>query len=433
MKRPRSPLRDIEDDPEKAIFERDPNEVVKVLLQQEPEKTAALLGRFEKISKSVRQFVQGRQLWMLLFQRAFPQHYDDAAVPVRLEDGRVVIGMKQDVKDMLDRYSQRPGREETYWKRYYEFMTWVPKPYGRGNESLMELKIPVSKKPTGLVIFKTRRPDRFYLLVMLDEEETYKIDLSNGRIQNYDKHPDDATDTTLVHLAFIGEHYGGFIDDTASKKGIFVWKTYDHTFLKNWIQFEIAKDGISIKVFFQYFRMQSTMGIIFSYDDDDEKYWSSVVGGYPHDFFDVNQCFLYRHKNPLENVVYVTPKYVDSDENQLLGEYSRWAYMIRLDKNDDDYARVPLVQVDDSVIGEQIVELLVEDNCWFRWTNFYGTEEYFYNFNHRLLYKSPLREDPKVLVSAHYCEHCEDAKANFVEKNKGVLFCSRECQVLYYA
>lgn len=269
MKRPRSPLSDIEDDPEKAIFERDPNEVVKVLLQQEPEKTAALLGRFENISKSVRLFIQGRQLWMLLFQRAFPRHYDDAAVPVRLEDGRVVIGMKQDVKDMLDRYSQRPGREETYWKRYYEFMTWMPKLYGRHNEPLKELNIPLSKKPAGLVIFERRQSHKFYLLVMLDEEETYEIDLSKNSVKKYDKHPDDATDTTLVHLVFIGEHYGGFIDDTASKKGIFVWKTYNHIFLKNWIQFEITKDGISIKVFFQYFRMQSTMEINFR--DTDEK------------------------------------------------------------------------------------------------------------------------------------------------------------------
>lgn len=99
-------VEDVQNNPAAAV-ETNPNDVVKILLQQEPKKTAALLGRFEQVSSRLRQFVQERQLWMLLFQKAFPEHYDDAAVAVPLNDGtgRMGVGMKQSIKDMLDRYS----------------------------------------------------------------------------------------------------------------------------------------------------------------------------------------------------------------------------------------------------------------------------------------------------------------------------------------
>lgn len=272
------------------------------------------------------------------------------------------------------------------------------------------------------------------------EEQTYQVDLNDkGNILVYWGNLNDLDIKRDYHVYFGEPYHLGFIEEVGPN--LMIWKRYIVNFLKNLIEFEISQtDGaisISISAFYQELTYKRTLAIKFE-DDDDERDWSSgVVSGQKMDVFN-DECFLYRHKNPSENVVYVTPKFVDAEDGvtPIWGEYSRWAYMIRLDD-----ARIKLVEVDGSVIGEQIEELDLTSQildeplpaCWFRWTNFYRTVEYFYDFTNRTLYKSPLQESKKTLVSARYCEHCEDAEANFVEKNKGVLFCSKECQVLYYA
>jgi hypothetical protein len=73
-----------------------------------------LLGLLERSSKLSRDFVQSRLLWMKLFRKHFPVEYNH----VTDKDGN----MHPLIKLKLDAISQQPGRTETYWKRYYEWL-----------------------------------------------------------------------------------------------------------------------------------------------------------------------------------------------------------------------------------------------------------------------------------------------------------------------
>jgi hypothetical protein len=71
--------------------------------------TPQFLGRLESTSPELRNFVQKQGYWKILFARDFPAQYTGKMASV--------------VKAQLDRISQHPRRNETYWKRYYEYLT----------------------------------------------------------------------------------------------------------------------------------------------------------------------------------------------------------------------------------------------------------------------------------------------------------------------
>lgn len=447
---PVSDLEAMDTDPELVIkvAPRQAEEALKVLMEhREHKRTATLLAKFEQTSNYLRQFVQRRQLWMQLFQKTFPEHYADAVTTYPLGDGtgRQGVTMNQRIKAMLDRYSVRPGREETYWKRYYELLTRGALPYGKDPEVLHEWEIDTEyyRRPHGITIWKAstieRTPTRhvhhrgstseiFYFSVLYKdlryEENSYIVNLFNFTIQPY---LFSLREMESKYEAYLGIRVQGLIDDLASDRGKFIWKTYNNERVNNWIEFQFSKDlkKITIKYHNWYCSSISMQVIQFATQKD----WRGVKWGFEPDEFDT--CYLYRHRNPVENLVFVTPTYIDGGGYHLYGEHSKWAYRIDFRENPPS---VKLVEVTDDIIGKQIFAEGVDDQWYFfRWQNFYKTKEYFYNHDERRLYISELPETEKTLVSSPiWCEHCDDTKAVFAEKNKGVLFCSRECQQQYY-
>lgn len=83
------------------------------------------VSAFEQASKRAREFVQGRQIWRMLFKRDYLEIFHNAG-------GN---NMSDDIKEKIDGYTvfDRKRREETYWKRYYEFLK-------KSDESLREFK-----------------------------------------------------------------------------------------------------------------------------------------------------------------------------------------------------------------------------------------------------------------------------------------------------
>lgn len=75
------------------------------------------VSAFERASKRAREFVRHHQIWRTLFQRDYSDVYQRAFLikPLRMSDG---------YKQLIDSFTvaHRKGREETYWKRYYEFL-----------------------------------------------------------------------------------------------------------------------------------------------------------------------------------------------------------------------------------------------------------------------------------------------------------------------
>lgn len=451
---PVSDLEAMDTDPELVIkvAPRQAEEALKVLMEhREHKRTATLLAKFEQTSNYLRQFVQRRQLWMQLFQKTFPEHYADAVTTYPLGDGtgRQGVTMNQRIKAMLDRYSVRPGREETYWKRYYELLTRGALPYGKDPEVLHEWEIDTEyyRTPIGIRIWKTVDAIFYFAVIYEDKQvdlynlvvrahsyhedddaiqpEPYQVDLHNFLVR---AHSYPVPSAVASHVAYLGLLVHGLIDDSARNRGIFIWKTYHYEHMNDWIEFQFSKDlkKITIKYHNWYCSSISAQTIQFGTQKD----WRGVKYGSEPDVFDT--CTLYRHSDPAEDVVFITPAYRDADGLIMhgSGEYSRWAYRIG--------ATVKLVEVTQDIIGEHVTPLFVhwtEDNdqYLFRWQNFYKTKEYFYNHDERRLYISELPENKTTLVSSPiWCEHCDDTKAVFAEKNKGVLFCSRECQQQYY-
>ena len=94
----------------------------------------ALLRRFtheqlrllQRASKSANEFVAREQIWKYLVERDYPEQFQ----VVYDQDLRDV---RQLSKSRIDKLSKKPGNNDTYWKRYYEFLTKIKrKPYKHG-------------------------------------------------------------------------------------------------------------------------------------------------------------------------------------------------------------------------------------------------------------------------------------------------------------
>lgn len=89
-------------------------------------KSAAFLGILERTSKQFRDFIREQGLWYTLLLRDFPEQCKDAteqaSLNLKTAERRIPM-MRPRVKDKLDRYSNKPVREYTYWKRYYELLS----------------------------------------------------------------------------------------------------------------------------------------------------------------------------------------------------------------------------------------------------------------------------------------------------------------------
>ncbi len=72
------------------------------------------LKRFEQVSQLARQLVITWKTWKYLVKRDYPQRFGI------VNDNGIVRPITQ---RRLDALSNKPNRPETYWKRYYEFLT----------------------------------------------------------------------------------------------------------------------------------------------------------------------------------------------------------------------------------------------------------------------------------------------------------------------
>lgn len=85
------------------------------------------LGLLQRASKAGNAFVEREQIWKYLVERDYPEQFKVVYDP----DTRDVRELS---KSRLDKLSKKPGNNDTYWKRYYEFLTRIKrKPYKQGH------------------------------------------------------------------------------------------------------------------------------------------------------------------------------------------------------------------------------------------------------------------------------------------------------------
>lgn len=73
-----------------------------------------VLKKLEKLNNKWYQFIAKSQAWKVLFSKKYPEQF------------RYAIEKPEwfrEVKAKLDSFSANPGREHTYWKRWYEFLS----------------------------------------------------------------------------------------------------------------------------------------------------------------------------------------------------------------------------------------------------------------------------------------------------------------------
>lgn len=76
----------------------------------------SFLANMERSGSVLRNFVRSNNLWCILFQRDYPDQFEDAHEPGSYQ-------MRAETRAWLDSMSDNPERPETYWKRFYEYMT----------------------------------------------------------------------------------------------------------------------------------------------------------------------------------------------------------------------------------------------------------------------------------------------------------------------
>ena len=76
----------------------------------------SFLANMERSGNVLRNFVRSNNLWCILFQRDYPDQFEGAHEPGSYQ-------MRAETRAWLDGMSDNPERPETYWKRFYEYMT----------------------------------------------------------------------------------------------------------------------------------------------------------------------------------------------------------------------------------------------------------------------------------------------------------------------
>jgi hypothetical protein len=88
--------------------------------------SVATLSRFEQSGKAARAFVRRYHMWRFVVQREYPLQY------LANYDENDQTHMRPQMKTFLDTVSKNRGDDQTYWKRFYEFLstrlpTWLTK------------------------------------------------------------------------------------------------------------------------------------------------------------------------------------------------------------------------------------------------------------------------------------------------------------------
>lgn len=156
-----------------------------LILEQMDHRT---VSAFEQASKRAREFVQGRHVWRTLFQRDYLEIFHNAG-------GN---NMSDEIKKKIDGYTvfDRKRREETYWKRYYEFLK-------KSEESLQEFGLftrgrlhPLNWRRTEGVRFMTPRGNpQFHEYV--NHEWRFRHDSINDILYYYPFFVDHSTGTDI--------------------------------------------------------------------------------------------------------------------------------------------------------------------------------------------------------------------------------------------
>lgn len=79
-----------------------------------PEFGMSDLAQLEKSGSTMRQWIQQFRMWETIFQRDYPEQFQESV------DLTHPSHMNYITRRNLDEYSEKPGRNETYWKRLYE-------------------------------------------------------------------------------------------------------------------------------------------------------------------------------------------------------------------------------------------------------------------------------------------------------------------------
>lgn len=79
-----------------------------------PEFGMSDLAQLEKSGSTMRHWIQQFRMWETIFQRDYPEQFQESV------DLTHPSHMNYITRRNLDEYSEKPGRNETYWKRLYE-------------------------------------------------------------------------------------------------------------------------------------------------------------------------------------------------------------------------------------------------------------------------------------------------------------------------
>jgi hypothetical protein len=442
--------------PERAV-KTNAEKAINVLLEMTPHKSEQMLRALEKTSTTLRDFVRERNLWRLIFIRDFPRHYAEASVSGQ---------MKQSVKDMLDKYSVNPKREQTYWKRYYELLTRTNLPHG--NERLVRrMQIPIEEfswKDTAKFSSKVthRMPRAFDLIIGepfadIDQSQSYPHEFYiyplffNERKIWEILPPYDVFSTQLIvvdylngayHLAdssLYQEHMGGI--------GYSREKLYDYK--KNDITWRSRDQQYIIHIFYEPHKSQFMEIAIYStgryvYPLD----FYEMVSGDHNEWFGVNgneayDVTFYRHPDPnIDNIVFAVPDTFRDDDGNIVDDHC--AIMKQVDLNAGTSINVAY---DEAVVheGGEIKGFWGTDEqkeYSRHYNETYETYLAWYNYDHTIQYRYygtgvfdlvrvTLHEQPVLVSSSSSCQQCFVREAKFVEKKLRGLFCSAPCQREY--
>lgn len=100
------------------------------------------LANMERSGSVLRNFVRSNNLWCILFQRDYPDQFESAHEPGSYQ-------MRAETRAWLDGMSDNPERPETYWKRFYEYMTKLTRML-KAEEDSLNLRPPNVYSPSDM-------------------------------------------------------------------------------------------------------------------------------------------------------------------------------------------------------------------------------------------------------------------------------------------
>lgn len=126
------------------------------------------LANMERSGNVLRNFVRSNNLWCILFQRDYPDQFEDAHEPGSYQ-------MRAETRAWLDNMSDNPERPETYWKRFYEYMTKLTRMLKAEEEDNLNMRPPNVFSPSDMFAFS----DSEYLSWLLGHRRYPYLDWVN--------------------------------------------------------------------------------------------------------------------------------------------------------------------------------------------------------------------------------------------------------------